>query len=35
MSDFTFLTGEQSACKAACMAFAEAVRSVCANPTLF
>ncbi|MEI0531913.1 ethanolamine utilization microcompartment protein EutL [Brachyspira pilosicoli] len=30
-----FLTGEQSACKAACMAFAEAVKSVCSNPTLF
>ncbi|MCL2736963.1 MAG: ethanolamine utilization microcompartment protein EutL [Propionibacteriaceae bacterium] len=27
------LTGEQSACKAACLAFAEAVKSVAANPT--
>jgi len=29
------LTGEQSACKAACAAFAEAVRFVAANPTQF
>ena len=27
------LTGEQSACKAACLAFADAVKSVAANPT--
>jgi len=29
------LTGEQSACKAACLAFAEAVKSVAAHPTEF
>ena len=27
-----FLTGEQSACKSSCVAFAEAVKSVCDNP---
>lgn len=30
-----FLTGEQSACRAACMAFGEAVKSVCDNPLGF
>lgn len=30
-----FLTGEQSACKAACVAFAQAVKEICNNPIRF